>query len=220
MHRQLQIIRKVVPPRVSAAVMSTLLNRWTTTRRMRKVTLRARCCLLGCSRHAADSLEHYLGCPLAREWLARRLRLDPADLKLESWLLAVPKETTTLIRLAVGTYVLYRATNHLKHRWPIYPDTPSSPPTSLAPTIAPPLLPPHSTSASSPTLPAPSAPLRSQGHPLCQPLHVAPAVDRRDQYVQQLLSQLLHEATRDDSTLRAICAGSTGRGTKRPCRAS
>lgn len=111
---QLQQLRRQVPPRVRAATMSTIMNRWTTDRRMRSIRGRRGACVLGCSPTADDSVEHYFCCPEWRRWLRRRFGSALADHALPHALLAVTMPLATLRRQAVATYVLYRAVNQMR----------------------------------------------------------------------------------------------------------
>ena len=69
---RLNYLHKHAPPRVSAAALSTLWNRWTTARRFQFFSP----CCLGCSDTAADSIEHYAHCPLVRRAAETELRLQ------------------------------------------------------------------------------------------------------------------------------------------------
>jgi len=63
--RRIRYLAACVPPRVLAAVVSTIWNRWTTARGFQKRFTPACCCLLGCPRRAEDPIEHYLRYPRA-----------------------------------------------------------------------------------------------------------------------------------------------------------
>ena len=69
---RLNYLDKHAPPRVGAAALSTLWNRWTTARRFQFFSP----CCLGCSDTAADSIEHYAHCPLVRRAAKTELRLQ------------------------------------------------------------------------------------------------------------------------------------------------
>ena len=115
----LRRLAHLVPPRVAAAVLSSLFNRWCTSRRFQG--WRGRCCF-GCD--AEDRLEHYLRCPVGHEFGAKRLglRIAAAD-RWETMLLAgqmiaqdaCSNADDTLRRVALLHYVLYRAHNVLRH---------------------------------------------------------------------------------------------------------
>ena len=115
-HRNLMLLRRQAPSRVRAAVLGTLLNRWTTTRRMRGIVVNRRSCLLGCCRDAEDSIEHLLACPVTKEWVCRRLQLASTQVWRSRWLLGESMPLDVLLRIAVAQYALYRTTNHLRHR--------------------------------------------------------------------------------------------------------
>ena len=115
-HRNLLKLRRLVPPRVRAAVLSTLYNRWVTDRRMRSI--RRHCqdtCVLGCSARAKDSIEHYIHCPIIRSWMGTRLGTGGALRTREHWMMATPMDDVDLRRMAVTVYVAYRTTNHTRH---------------------------------------------------------------------------------------------------------
>ena len=108
-------LRLLVPPRLRAAVLSTILNRWTTRRRMRHLRRQERCsCVLGCSETADDSVEHYVRCPVWRRWVAGRLGQDFADRGLEHALLATTMTDVSLGIQSAMVYVLYRTVNQLR----------------------------------------------------------------------------------------------------------
>ena len=114
-----------VTPRVQAAVLSTLYNRWTTKRRFQQDPTNG--CLLRCG--GDDSIEHYLRCPTLRTFLSNRLGLpvtqaDMWDLLLfrchpHNWPTAPP----IWPRGAEGVYSIYRGTNTpTHHRGPLNAD--------------------------------------------------------------------------------------------------
>ena len=115
-HRNLNRLRHLTPPRVRAAVISTILNRWTTNRRMRSFRRCQGSCLLRCSSSAVDSIEHYVHCRVMRDWMATRLRLQGTCSGMEWGMLATEHTDMQLRMGAVATYVLYRTVNHLRHR--------------------------------------------------------------------------------------------------------
>lgn len=115
-HRNLARLRHLAPPRVRSAVISTIFNRWATSRRMQSAGGCARSCVLRCSPSAADSIEHYVRCRAMRDWMATRLRLQDASRELDWWVLATEHTDTDLRMVAVATYVLYRTVNHLRHQ--------------------------------------------------------------------------------------------------------
>ena len=115
-HRNLLRLKALAPPRVRAAVLSTLFNRWTTNRRMRKLSAAPGQCRLGCKPEAADSLEHYFHCQVLRDWIRVRLHEAEPEYPIERWLLATTLSDAQLGRTAVAIYVAYRATQHLRHK--------------------------------------------------------------------------------------------------------
>ena len=112
---QLARLRKMVPPRLRAATLSTILNRWTTDRRMRHVRKGACTCLLHCRDEAADSIEHYFRCPVWLDWQRRRLGDRLVGHGLGHGVLASRMSDEALRLQAVATYLLYRTVNHLRH---------------------------------------------------------------------------------------------------------
>ena len=110
-------LRRLAPPRVRAAVFSTLFNRWVTDRRMRTMRGSRRSCLLGCSPQANDSIEHYMHCPVVQDWASSRLRAGGSPRSpMERWMLATPLGDDELRRTATTIYVTYRTTNHVRHK--------------------------------------------------------------------------------------------------------
>ena len=68
---RLSLLGRCAPPRIRAAVLSTMWNRWVTARRFQ----RSNTCCLGCSVDAHDSIEHYSCCPVIRRVADSDLRL-------------------------------------------------------------------------------------------------------------------------------------------------
>ena len=114
---RLQQLRRLVAPRVSAAVLSTIWNRWPTARRLQRVAP----CVFRCSHTAQDSIEHYACCPVVHAAALRDLRLAPCQWPhaLPTFLLCARGEghssPSNLTRRALLLYACYRATNHLRH---------------------------------------------------------------------------------------------------------
>jgi hypothetical protein len=113
----LKALRSLVPPRVSAAVLSTMWNRWTTARRFQR---RARC-TLGCSLSAEDSIEHYSRCPVVRTVASNRLGMYdtgasflPLFNLVADELRSEPRKSR-LVRAAVLTYATYRSTQTARY---------------------------------------------------------------------------------------------------------
>ena len=114
--RQLVRLRRLVPPRLCAATLSTIFNRWTTDRRMRSLRDNQRPCVLGCSTTACDSVEHYFHCPVWLDWQRSRLGHSVTHHRLAHAVLGVDMGDQALCLQAVSTYVLYRTVNHIRHR--------------------------------------------------------------------------------------------------------
>ena len=120
--RRLTALKPLVAPRVQAAVLSTLWNRWTTGRRFQRQDV----CVLGCSLTAADSIEHYAHCPVIRTAAQRFLGLHmrPWPHALCDFLLATGPPSAPhpsracLTRSAILLYAAYTTTNAARHRAP------------------------------------------------------------------------------------------------------
>ena len=112
----LQRLRGLAPPRVRSAVLGTIFNRWTTDRRMRHLVARSGKCRLQCSETAADSIEHYVHCPVVGEWASRRLHLDARAMCMDHWLLAIHLSDSMLVRITAAIYVVYRTTQHVRNQ--------------------------------------------------------------------------------------------------------
>ena len=122
---RMRFLQPLVPPRVQAAVFSTVWNRWTTARRFQT---RGVPCLLGCDcRSSEDSIEHYLRCPLVLGAAAARLRLHlQPDTSFELLMLARQPppgvfHRSWYLRCAVLVYAVYRVTNTARHRGQLTP---------------------------------------------------------------------------------------------------
>ena len=114
----LQILPRLVPPRVCAAVFSTMWNRWNTHRRWQRRHTSSNRCLLGCEGAAEDSIEHYCCCRLTRRILQKQFNLpDELFANLHSFLLCNANINTTehLTCIALLIYGIYNATNHFRH---------------------------------------------------------------------------------------------------------
>jgi len=115
-HRNLERLRLLVPPRVCASAFRTIFNGWTTHRRFQKRHLPTNVCVLGCSRTAEDNIEHYCRCPAILQVLRTKLRLAVAREKaLSFWMLDCPNDEEVLICSAVSSYAGYIACNHYRH---------------------------------------------------------------------------------------------------------
>ena len=113
----LQLLPKLVPPRVCAAVWGTMWNRWCTHRRWQQRSFPSNRCMLGCAGGAEDAIEHYCHCHMTKLTLKRKLNLDPTHFAhLHSFLLCSnfinTQEELTCIALLI--YAIYNATNHYR----------------------------------------------------------------------------------------------------------
>ena len=120
----LQLLKQLVPPRVCAAALSTLWNRWCTHRRFQQRHSTTNRCLLGCGTHAEDAIEHYFHCPIVQNTLQGQLNLSPhLFAHLHSGLLCNANIRTMdqLTSVALLNYALYNTTNYLR----VHAGTPS-----------------------------------------------------------------------------------------------
>ena len=117
--RRLLTLHSLVAPRVSAAALSTLWNRWTSARRFQ----REASCVLGC-REQADSIEHYVRCPVVRSFAGSFIQMQiPAALAMQYFMLADDslEEPQNLTRMGIVIYAVYRATEHIRRSCPAEP---------------------------------------------------------------------------------------------------
>ena len=108
----LQALGRVVPPRVAAAVWGLVWNRWTTGRRFQKCSP----CPLGCGA-GADSIEHLVGCRVAREAGRRFLRVDGEYQQRLLFCTMTAKfvDQEAMACWAVLVYATYMASNQVRH---------------------------------------------------------------------------------------------------------
>jgi hypothetical protein len=111
----IQKLQGLVAPRVCAACLGTLWNRWTTARRFQRRGALHNRCLLGCGTSAEDSIEHYLRCPSAMAVATRTLRMN--EITWEMMLLSARgMGEDSLLGVSLLTYAIYNATNLYRHR--------------------------------------------------------------------------------------------------------
>ena len=128
----LQLLQQLTPPRVCAAALSTLWNRWCTHRRYQKRHLKSNRCLLGCGSTAEDAIEHYFQCTVTQRILQKQLNLPPhLFANLHSGLLCNANIRTEdqLTTIALLNYGLYNTTNYIRH-------TPGTPTTQITDILA------------------------------------------------------------------------------------
>ena len=116
--QNLQTLSTLCTPRVQAAALSTVFNRWTTARRFQQRHCPWNVCVMQCSPTAEDSLEHYCRCPHTRELASRYLRLDAdSQVNMHTFNFCNPAVNTQedLVATALLVYAVYRGTNHLRH---------------------------------------------------------------------------------------------------------
>ena len=75
-HRRIQKLPRLVPPRVAHAVFRGIWNDWCTARRMQRRDQPCNVCMMGCPGGAEDSIEHYARCPVAIDVFKRKLHVD------------------------------------------------------------------------------------------------------------------------------------------------
>ena len=115
--RRLRTLSKLVAPRVQAAAISTIFNRWTTRRRFQQGYENS--CVLGCG--GDDSLEHYLRCSATLAFARRHLGLHfPTSAAWPLFLFAdnpaeLQDSPSLWTRVALLVYVIYRTTNACRH---------------------------------------------------------------------------------------------------------
>ena len=108
-------LRALVPPRVSAAVLSTVWNRWTTTRRYQQ---RVIACRFGCGIEEGDSIEHYCRCPVVQNCCRKAFNLNPKHhASLHGFTLATPhiSHRCTLTMQGLLVYAVYTTFNRIQH---------------------------------------------------------------------------------------------------------
>ena len=116
--RALRRLKTMVSPRVSAAVLRTLWNGWTTSHRYQG----SGSCVFRCSGWAEDKLEHYAVCPCVRTLARNFLNLAPAQSGssplghfLTLGLCNGTASDVELVKHAVWIYAAYSAVNCLSH---------------------------------------------------------------------------------------------------------
>ena len=121
--RHLPRLRRLVPPRVVAAVFSTAWNRWCTLRRYQGRSDPLNVCRFGCGGNAEDSLEHYGRCASVRRFHRCFLRID-ADWLLPEWIgvQEVPCSDDSCALAAIGAYAVYSVFNLARASCSLSPD--------------------------------------------------------------------------------------------------
>ncbi len=115
--RRLRELHALVAPRVAAACLSTLWNRWATARRFQRRESAENRCVLGCAGFAEDSVEHYSHCSAVRRVAGRFLRLPRSDtFGIQEFLLADrdPVDIEELVCRAILMYATFMATNYYR----------------------------------------------------------------------------------------------------------
>ena len=117
----LHLLGGLASARVLSAVFSIVWNRWTTHRRLQRQQTASNRCLLGCSRTAEDSIEHYVNCPFTQELGSRYLRMNRQQINMHTFMMCNPHVATAEDITAAGVliFAVYMATNHQRHNTPI-----------------------------------------------------------------------------------------------------
>ena len=109
---------KLVPPRVQAAVFTTLWNGWCTHRRFQKRSSTDNVCRFKCSSTSEDSLEHYCRCPVVPRVARHILHFSyPPELALNVWMLNsywldIDYNMRGAALLIYGTYMAFNTIRH------------------------------------------------------------------------------------------------------------
>ena len=109
------VLKECTPPKVRAAVFSTIWNRWNTGRRWQKPKGHDNQCLFRCE--GEDSIEHYCHCNTIKIVMKKNLRLDPFYFSNMHTFTVVNQyitDTTTLTTVALLIYGVYNTTNALR----------------------------------------------------------------------------------------------------------
>jgi hypothetical protein len=119
-HRNLQKLSNLVPPRICAAVWRFLWNGWCTAGRYQQGGQPNDRCWLGCGETAQDKIEHYCRCPIVKQvfWTKMHVDLHPSA-GLPCFCLATPAQDDddTLAITALGVYAVYMGTNHYRNTY-------------------------------------------------------------------------------------------------------
>ena len=110
-------------PRLTGAMYSTIWNRWTTERRHQRRHHFTCRCRLGrpCKPGTQDSIEHYVCCPVVRDFGRRKLRLQPTQINLHLFTLSQPRNWTKeyATKAALLIYATYRVVHSTSPEQPL-----------------------------------------------------------------------------------------------------
>ena len=119
-YNNLICIGKLAPPKVHAACLSTMCNRWVTHRRFQRRGCALNVCVLGCGvnnphRNPEDSLEHYFHCEhITKAWA--KICSDANASNQKAILLSYGKRSEVEnIQFSALTYACYKLFNFYKH---------------------------------------------------------------------------------------------------------
>lgn len=119
MHKRLHLLGTLVPPRVQAAVFTTLWNGWCTHRRFQRRGWPTNKCLFKCSVAAEDSIEHYCRCPVVLRVSEKLLHISyPPELGLDIWALSSGcfHDIDKLRTIALLIYGAFNAFNSIRYK--------------------------------------------------------------------------------------------------------
>jgi hypothetical protein len=112
----LEVVKTNLPPKVGAAVLRTAWNGWCTSRRFQQHGR----CVFGCQSFIQeDSIEHYSGCAVGLFFLRQKLRFRERVDRGHLIVLGANsgnQSDETWCKLALWSFVMYKAFNHLRNR--------------------------------------------------------------------------------------------------------
>ena len=119
MARRIKLLATLVPPRVHAAVFTTMWNGWCTHRRFQNRRGAGNHCRFKCSLGSEDSLEHYCRCPVVLRVAKHMFHISyPAEMALDLWTLNsswLDMSHDNLRGLALLVYGTYMSLNTIRH---------------------------------------------------------------------------------------------------------
>ena len=113
--RSLQVLKRLLPPRVAAASLRTAWNGWCTHRRFQQHGA----CRFACTSFVQeDSIEHFSCCQVCTRFLKKRLHYRGHIDKGHLVVLGANQPSRSeedIVRLGLWAYVIYKAFNHLRN---------------------------------------------------------------------------------------------------------
>jgi hypothetical protein len=116
--RRLGYLKSLVPPRVHAAVFTTLWNGWCTHRRYQKRHLSSNRCIFGCGSRGEDSIEHYCRCPIVMRVANHQFHFSyPLTSAIDLWMLNsywldIDDNFRGFALLVYGAYMAFNSIRH------------------------------------------------------------------------------------------------------------